>query len=184
MPFRQILTIPNPILYQPSEKVQQFDRDLRFLVSDMFDVMYNENGAGLAAVQVGILKRVLIIDLREPSTKGVFINPELLAFSDEMKEEEEGCLSVPGISAVLKRPRWVKVAYNDIFGESKEIKAENLMARALLHEMDHLDGKIYTDLLEPHIQENIQFDLQQIEMGQRVSNSRVPAYRKKISALK
>ncbi len=181
MPLRQIVTIPDPVLYQRSKEVEIFDRNLRSLVSDMFDVMYDEDGVGLAAVQVGVLKRVFIVDLREPKTRGVFVNPELLEFSDETKREEEGCLSVPGIVAFLKRPRWVKISYKNLLGEGQIMEAENLMARALLHEMDHLDGKIYTNLLEPHIKEEIQTDLKRIEMGKRVDNSRIPAYRRKIS---
>ncbi len=162
-------------------KVNVFDRELRFLVNDMFDAMYNADGVGLAAVQVGVLKRILIIDLRKSGTKEIFINPHLVESSDEMQEGEEGCLSVPGITSTLKRSRQIKVFYQNILGKKKTIEAENLMARALLHEMDHLDGKIYVDLLEPHEKNKITSDLERLKMGKTVSKVKVPNYRKKIS---
>ena len=182
MPVRRVRTIPDPILYKKSLEVDTFDRELRSLANDMFDTMYAEDGVGLAAVQIGILKRILVIDLREPDTKHIFVNPKLLKASEEKQQGEEGCLSVPGIAAFLERPRWVQVSYQNILGEEKKIEAENLMARALLHEMDHLDGKIYVDLLEPHIRKKIDPDLNNIQNGRPVTSSKVPEYRKRIIA--
>lgn len=172
MAVRKVLTIADPRLYQVSEPVVQFDRKLRDLVRDLFDSMYAARGVGLAAVQIGVLKRVLVIDLQEQGyQKGVFVNPELIEEAAEKIKEEEGCLSIPGLSMPLARPVWVKVAYQDITGQRKVIHAERLMARALLHEMDHLDGKVYVDLLEPELRLSIEEDLRLIKSGQRVAKT-------------
>lgn len=178
----KVLSIPNECLYQVSTTVELFDRDLRILVSDLFETMYHAKGVGLAAVQIAILKRVLVIDLEDAGfTKGVFINPRIIAQSKELDLGEEACLSVPEVSSMLNRPLWVEVEYHDIYGELEIIRAEKLMARALLHEMDHLDGKVYIDLLEPHFKKEIELDIKRIIQGEPVLNRSEPAYRKQRS---
>ena len=179
MAIQKVRTIPDPVLYQVSKPVRKFNRALKNLVKDMFDTMYDENGVGLASVQIGILKRILVIDLEAMDfVKGVFVNPELVEHSDEMQDGEEGCLSVPGISVPLKRPKWVKIQYQDIGGKKNIIEAEMLMARALLHEMDHLDGKVFVDLLEPDIRSQIEEDLKTIKKGLPLKNPKIPGYRR------
>lgn len=166
MSIRKVLTIPNPVLYERSEEVIKFDRSLRNLVRDLFDSMYAASGVGLASVQVGILKRVLVIDLMDNAMhKGAFVNPHVIETSNEMQDGNEGCLSVPGLSLPLQRPKRVKVGYQDLTGKEQIIEAEDLMARALLHEMDHLDGKVFVDLLEPDIRKQAEPDIQLIKMG-------------------
>ena len=180
MAVRKILTIHDPVLYQVSETITKFDSSLRTLVRDMFDSMYSANGVGLAAVQIGILKSILVIDLEEHGfVKGVFINPRVLEQSGEMQQGEEGCLSVPGLSAELERPRWVKVGYQNLSGKEVTIEAEMLMARALLHEMDHLDGKVFVDQLEPDLRLSLKDDIELIKQGKTIENVVVPEYRRK-----
>lgn len=180
MAVLKIRTIPDPILYHKSKPVTEFDKKLRDLVRDMFDTMYSESGVGLAAVQVGILKRVIVIDLENAGhSKGVFINPELLESSSDTVRQEEGCLSVPGLSAELERPRWVKVKYFDIFGKEHIIEGENIMARALVHEMDHLKGEVFIDKLEEKVRISVESDIERIKKGKKPKKSSPPEYRKK-----
>ncbi len=180
MAVRPILTIQDARLYQVSEPVKKFDKDLRDIVRDMFESMAEQGGVGLAAVQIGGLKRVLVIDLVEKGfIKGAFINPHLIEASDEMQEGEEGCLSVPGLSADLKRPRWVKIGYHDLSGNQKVVEGEMLLARAFLHEMDHLDGKVFVDQLEPKIHKMLAGDIDRIKKGLPVEHEVEPKYRNK-----
>lgn len=179
MAIRKILTIPNPTLYKVSEPITKFDSSLRPLVRDMFDTMYEAHGVGLAGVQIGVLKRILVIDLEEMGfVKGVFINPEVAKQSEETQDGEEGCLSVPGLAANLVRPKWVKVKYQTLTGEEKFVEGEMLMARALLHEMDHLDGKVFVDQLEPDLKLELKDDIEAIKQGKEPSSAKVPEYRR------
>jgi peptide deformylase len=180
---KSVLTIQDERLYKVSEPIKKFDRELRDLVRDMFDSMAAEGGVGLAAVQIGILKRVLVIDLAEKGfIKGAFINPRLLEASEEMQDGEEGCLSVPGLSAELKRPRWVKIGYQDMSGNEKVVEGELLLARAFLHEMDHLDGKIFVDQLEPKLHKQLAGDIDRIKHGLEVEHAVEPKYRNRKKA--
>lgn len=180
---KPVLTIQDERLYKVSAPVTKFDRELRDLVRDMFDSMAEEGGVGLAAVQIGVLKRVLVIDLVEKGfIKGAFINPRLLEASDEMQEGEEGCLSVPGLSAELKRPRWVKIGYQDMSGNEKVVEGEMLLARAFLHEMDHLDGKVFVDQLEPKLHKQLAGDIDRIKSGLPVEHAIEPKYRNRKKA--
>lgn len=180
MAILKIRTIPDPVLYKKSKPITQFNKELRDLVRDMFDTMYEKNGVGLAAVQVGILKRVIVIDLESMGhSKGVFINPEIIEVSDDTVRQEEGCLSVPGLSAELNRPRWVKARYFDVFGKEHTIEGENIMARALVHEMDHLDGEVFIDKLEKDVLASVQTDIERIKKGKKAKISQPPSYRKK-----
>lgn len=178
MAVRKILTIPDPRLYEVGVRVEKFDRKLRTLVRDMFDTMYSASGVGLAALQIGVKQRVLVIDLEEQGfIKGVFINPEIAEQSKEMQDGDEGCLSVPGLSIPFKRPKWVKVKYQDISGAWKNVEGEMLMARALLHEMDHLDGKIFVDELEPDLRIEYAEDIERIKSGKPPLNPKIPDFR-------
>jgi len=177
---KPILTIQDKRLYQVSEAIKKFDRSLRDLVRDMFDSMIEEGGVGLAAVQIGVLKRVLVIDLVQKGfIKGAFVNPRVIEASDEMQDGEEGCLSVPGLSAELKRPRWVKIGYQDLSGNEKVVEGEMLLARAFLHEMDHLDGKVFIDQLEPKLHKELAGDIDRIKHGLPVKEPHEPKYRNK-----
>ena len=180
MAILKIKTIADPVLYQKSEPVTEFNVELRDLVRDMFETMYNERGVGLAAVQVGVLKRVLVIDLVESGfIKGVFINPEVIKTSKDTQTGDEGCLSIPGLVAPLCRPRSVEVRYQDIFGETKTVRGKELMARALLHEMDHLDGKVFIDLLEPADRDAVAKEIELIQSGKTLPGENLPDYRRK-----
>ena len=154
MGIMKILTLGDPKLRLKSEKVEEFDNELKLLVSDMFETMYTGNGIGLAAVQVGVLKRIFVMHITDDKPR-VFINPEILETSIELSKYEEGCLSVPGITSVVKRPYAVKVqAYNEE-GKPFIISAEDLAAIAIQHEMDHLNGKLFIDYLDDKKREKL-----------------------------
>lgn len=137
----------DPILRKKSENVSVFNEDLVFLVEMMIDTMFKHDGLGLAAPQIGISKKIAVV-LKDNSPK-VLINPVILETSDELIEEKEGCLSFPDIYEIIKRPKWVKIKAQDLKGEEFELEGEGLTARAILHELDHLDGKLLIDYLSP-----------------------------------
>lgn len=146
MAIRNIRKKGDPILKLKSRKVERFDGRLFTLLDDMRDTMYEADGCGLAAVQVGVLKRVVVIDVGEGLLE--LINPEIT----EVKGEQcatEGCLSLPGESGVTLRPMWVRVRAQNRNGEAVEYTGEGLLARAFCHEIDHLDGHLYTERLAP-----------------------------------
>jgi peptide deformylase len=170
MAIREILEIPNPRLKQVSERVEQFDDALKELVSDMFETMYDAPGIGLAAIQVGVPLRVLVIDLQpddpdaepevctahgdhhhthQPTRKEprVFINPEIFELSQELSVYSEGCLSVPEIYAEVERPSAIRARWQDVDGHVHEEEMDGLMATCLQHEMDHLEGILFIDHL-------------------------------------
>ena len=150
MALRQILTEPNKILRQKSTLVEKVDSDLQKLMDDMLETMYAAPGIGLAAIQVGVPKRVIVLDLasREEKKKPMFfINPEIINRSNNNSTYEEGCLSVPGQFAEIERPDKCHVKYLDYYGEKKEIKAEGMLATCIQHEMDHLEGILFIDYL-------------------------------------
>jgi peptide deformylase len=154
MAVRRILTVDNAadlaVLKQPSRTVEGVDDALRALMDDMLETMYAAPGIGLAAVQVGELKRVLVMDLaREPDAPAPrhFVNPEILWKSDETLPYEEGCLSVPEIYDEVERPARVRLRYLDYQGETVEEEAEGLFAVCIQHELDHLDGVLFIDHL-------------------------------------
>jgi peptide deformylase len=145
---RDILILPDKRLRQKSEPVKKIDSAVRKLVDDMFETMYAAPGIGLAAIQVGVPKRVVTMDLskKEGEQKPrVFINPEIVSASDEMAVNEEGCLSIPEYYEEVKRPAQVKVKYLDLDGKTHEVKANGLLATCLQHEIDHLNGILFID---------------------------------------
>ena len=150
MAIREILTVPNPVLKQVSLPVAAVDDELRALMDDMLETMYAAPGIGLAAIQVGVAKRVIVMDLaREGEDKQprFFVNPEILWRSEETAPYEEGCLSVPEIYDEVERPSQVKLRYLNYAGETIEEDAEGLFAVCIQHEMDHLDGVLFIDHL-------------------------------------
>ena len=148
-----ILKYPNPILRQKSTKVESFDESLHTLLDDMYETMIESGGVGLAAIQVGIAKRILVINLPRDEDKQQYkedllevINPTFLTQEDDI-EWEEGCLSVPEFYESVKRFNKVSVAYKDRFGNDKILQAEGFLAVALQHEIDHLNGILFVDNL-------------------------------------
>ena len=143
MALRKIVTLEDPVLRKTSRKVEKFDKRLWDLLDDKKDTLYSANGAGLAAVQVGILRRVVVIDVGDGLME--LVNPEITERSDEKQEEVEGCLSIPGRYGVTERPEWVKVKAQNREGKWVVYKGEGLKARCFCHELDHLDGVLYID---------------------------------------
>ena len=150
MAIRQILVEPNKILREKSLSVERVDEDLQKLMDDMLETMYAAPGIGLAAIQVGIAKRVIVLDLAkkdEPKNPMYFINPEIVEKSKINSIYEEGCLSVPGQFAEIDRPDKCYIKYLDYHGQPKELKAEGMLATCIQHEIDHLEGILFIDYL-------------------------------------
>jgi peptide deformylase len=155
MAILPIVEVPDPRLRQISSPVEKVDADVHALVADMFETMYAAPGIGLAAIQVGVAKRILVIDLQEPEEEGgepvrdprVFINPEILEHSDRDVPYTEGCLSVPDQYAEVDRPDWIRARWLDLDGKVREEEIEGLLATCLQHEMDHLEGVLFIDHL-------------------------------------
>ncbi len=147
MALRTIRTDDDPVLRKLSRKVEKFDDRLKCLVEDMVETMYDADGIGLAAPQVGILRRVIVIDLYDDNGVGVYINPEIITECGD-QFEIEGCLSLPGLNGRVHRPQNVTVRYQSIDGETLEKDADGLLARAFCHEIDHLNGILFSDKAE------------------------------------
>jgi len=148
MAVRPILIAPDPRLKVVSTPVEKVDAEIRRLAEDMADSMYDAEGIGLAAVQIGVPKRVIVMDLDQKDGKKdwrVFINPKITWASDEMATFEEGCLSVPEIWDDVERPARIKAEYLDLDGKKIEIEADGMLATCLQHEMDHLEGILFID---------------------------------------
>ena len=145
---RPIITLPDKRLRRVSEPVGKVTAETKKLVEDMFESMYQAPGIGLAAVQLGVLKRIVTMDLSKkegPSNPRVFINPEIVWKSDERSTYEEGCLSIPEIHEDVERPARVKVKYLDLDGKPQEEEAEGLFATCIQHEVDHTNGVLFID---------------------------------------
>ena len=150
MALKKILTEPNEILRKKSIAVETVDKDLQRLMDDMLETMYAAPGIGLAAIQIGIPKRVIVLDIAskdEPKNPMFFVNPEIIEKSKNNSTYEEGCLSVPGQFAEIERPDKCHVKYLDYNGVPQEIKAEGMLATCIQHEMDHLEGILFIDYL-------------------------------------
>lgn len=150
MAIREILTVPNPILKEISKPVAAVTNEVRALMDDMLATMYDAPGIGLAAIQVGVPLRVIVMDLAregEPAAPRYFVNPEILESSPETAPYEEGCLSVPEIYDEVQRPARVKLRYLNYHGEEVVEWAEGLFAVCIQHEMDHLNGVLFIDHL-------------------------------------
>ena len=150
MALREILTVPNPVLKQVSQPVDKVDDALRALMDDMLETMYDAPGIGLAAIQIGVPKRVIVMDLsREGEEKQprYFVNPEITWASEDTAPYEEGCLSIPEYFDEVERPARVKLRYLNYQGEQIEEDADGLFAVCIQHEMDHLEGVLFIDHL-------------------------------------
>ena len=150
MAKKQILTIPDPLLRKVSEPVTSVNTEVKNLMDDMLETMYAAPGIGLAAVQVGVLKRIIVIDLSKDGQKKdplFIVNPQITFKSDELISYEEGCLSIPNQFAEVKRPSSCKVNFLDYDGKKREINADGLLATCVQHEVDHLNGVLFIDHL-------------------------------------
>jgi len=148
MAVREIVLMGDPVLREEALEVTNFNRDLRSLVRDLYESMYHAEGVGLAAPQIGISKRVIVIDLRkddEPDVRLALINPRVVWHSDETDKSAEGCLSIPGLEEVVERASDVHVEGVDPDGRAVRVEAQDLLARVLQHEIDHLDGILFVD---------------------------------------
>lgn len=148
MAIREILTVPDPRLKLVSKPVDTVDDELRALMDDMVETMYAADGIGLAAIQVGVDKRVIVMDLSdERNDPRYYVNPVITPLTEDLKPYQEGCLSVPDVYDSVERPKKVKVEFLDYEGEQRELIAEDLFAVCIQHEMDHLEGVVFIDYL-------------------------------------
>lgn len=150
MALRAIRVMGDEVLNKACKPVTEMTPRTKFLIDDMIDTMYEADGVGLAASQIGVLKRIVVIDCTGEDLR-VFINPEILEMSGE-QEGYEGCLSVPGKSGVVKRPNYVKVRALDEHMQPFELEGEGLLARAICHECEHLDGHLYVERVAGGVQ--------------------------------
>ena len=150
MGLRKIMTVKEPCLHKVCRPVEKFDGKLHRLLDDMKETLADSGGVGLAAPQVGILRRVVVVDTGEEMLE--LVNPELLETGGE-QVGSEGCLSVPGKYGIVKRPNYAKVRAYDRDGNEFEVEGEELMARCFCHELDHLDGIVYTEIMERYLTE-------------------------------
>ncbi|MDX1668796.1 MAG: peptide deformylase [Limnobacter sp.] len=164
MALLPILRYPDPRLKKVADKVTQFDDQLEKLTRDMAETMYDAPGVGLAATQVDVHKRVIVIDVSEDkSNLLVFINPEIVESSEATQPYEEGCLSVPGIYEKVERPESVRIKAHNVKGEVFEMDCEGLLAVCIQHEMDHLNGKVFVEYLSQLKQTRIKTKLKKQE---------------------
>lgn len=150
MAIREILVVPDPVLKLVSQPVEKVDDELRALMDDMLETMYDAPGIGLAAIQIGVAKRVIVMDISGPDEEKApryFVNPEIVWASEETAPYEEGCLSIPDIYDEVERPSKVKLRYLDYHGKEVVEEAEGLYAVCIQHEMDHLQGVLFIDHL-------------------------------------
>ncbi len=150
MAVREIRIFGDPVLRERADTVETVDADVRTLIRDMFDTMYESDGVGLAAPQVGVLHRVIVVDPRDPDVEPLaLVNPEIVQASEETERGEEGCLSIPGLRDVVERPATAVIRGLDVDGNEVVVEADQLFARVLLHEIDHLNGVLFLDRVSP-----------------------------------
>ena len=150
MSVLKIELLGSEVLRRRAEEIVEADDDLRTLVRDMFETMYDAEGVGLAAPQVGISRRIIVVDVHEEGTHPfALVNPRLVESSRDTDKAEEGCLSIPGVSSVVERPATVTVEGVDENGQPVRMSAEGLLARCIQHEIDHLDGVLFIDRISP-----------------------------------
>jgi peptide deformylase len=148
MTIKPLIILPDPLLRQQSKPVETVDSEIQRLADDMLETMYDAPGIGLAAIQIGVPRRMLVIDLSrddEENKPQVFINPEILKVSDDVSTYEEGCLSIPDYYAEVERPASLTVGYVDRDGKQQTVEADGLLATCLQHEIDHLNGVLFID---------------------------------------
>lgn len=164
MALLEILEFPDPRLRTVAAPVEQVDDALRALIDDMFETMYDAPGIGLAATQVNVHKRLLVMDVSEEGNQPlVFINPEITPLTDQTKPYDEGCLSVPGFYESVDRPERVLIKALDRNGEKFEMEADGLLAVCIQHEVDHLDGKLFVDYVSRLKRERIRKKLEKVQ---------------------
>jgi len=150
MPLLPILEFPDPRLRTIAEPVTEFNDELRQLVKDMFETMYDAPGIGLAATQINVHQRIITIDTSEEKNNPlVVINPQIEVLADETERMQEGCLSVPGFYEDVERPNKIRLTALNEFGEEYTLEADDLLAVCIQHEIDHLEGKLFVDYLSP-----------------------------------
>ena len=150
------------VLRQPAKRVAKVDNALRDLVRKMLQTMYSEDGIGLAAPQVGVNTQLLVVDADPEAAANqplVLINPKVISYSKELATGQEGCLSIPGVYLDVVRPAAIEVSYKDESGRPRKLKADDLLARVIQHEMDHLDGVMFVDRVENAISLNQELDI-------------------------
>ena len=149
MAIKKIITEPNKLLREISLPVENVGKKEQQLMDDMLDTMYAANGIGLAAIQIGVPKNVVVIDLNKDKTKipMFFVNPKITSKSKSLTKYEEGCLSIPNLFAKIERPSECEIQYLDYFGKEKTLKANGLLATCIQHEVDHLKGILFIDYL-------------------------------------
>ncbi|MFT4184247.1 MAG: peptide deformylase [Rhizobium sp.] len=150
MTIKPLIILPDPLLRQASKPIERVDTEIQRLADDMLETMYDAPGIGLAAIQIGVARRMLVIDVaREGEDKKpmVFINPEIVASSDERSVYEEGCLSIPDYYAEVERPARITVQHIDRDGKEQTLEADGLLATCLQHEIDHLNGVLFIDYI-------------------------------------
>jgi peptide deformylase len=150
MTIREILTEPNKLLRQVSKPVDKVTKEEQILMDDMLETMYKANGIGLAAIQIGVPKRIIVMDISKNGQENnpmYFVNPVIKNKNKEFSTYEEGCLSVPNQFAEVDRPATCEIEYLDYYGEKKLLKAQGLLATCIQHEMDHLEGILFIDYL-------------------------------------
>lgn len=152
MSLLPIVTLPDPILRHVSTPVETFDAGLKRLADDMLETMYDAPGIGLAAIQVGVPRRLLVLDVTdheegEAKQPLILVNPKIITMGDTLKLYEEGCLSLPDVRIDIERPSTLSVQYQDLDGQQRVLAADGLLATAIQHEMDHLDGRLIIDFL-------------------------------------
>lgn len=151
MSVREVINVPHPTLRKKAEKVQNFDEELAVLIDDMIETMRHESGAGLAAPQVNVSRRVIVVEFGSeedetiPPTLYTLVNPEITKFSQELVTGAEGCLSIPGLMGEVERSQSITLQGKTPQGKAVKIKAEGWLARIFQHEVDHLNGVLYTD---------------------------------------
>ena len=150
MTTRKIIMVPDEILKKKSEKIEKITNNEKQLADDLFETMYKNNGIGLAAVQVGVLRRMIVIDVSKKDEKKhplCLINPVIKSFSKNLSSYEEGCLSIPETFIEIERPKTCVVEFIDISGNKKNMKCDDLLSTCIQHEINHLDGKLIIDFL-------------------------------------
>ena len=175
----EVLHFPDKRLRKIAVPVKKVDNEIKSIIEQMFFTMYEEKGIGLAATQVNIHKRIIVIDVSENRDKKIFlINPEIISLSDDIDTMEEGCLSVPGFYETVSRPKTVKVSSLDYDGKQIEIKANGLLSTCIQHEIDHLNGKLFVDHISSLKRSRIEKKITKLRKeGNVISRKNTPNYK-------
>jgi peptide deformylase len=155
MGMLDIITIGDEVLREKAEKIDSFGPEIRILADAMIESMRSERGIGLAGPQVGVLKKIFVVELPEEQEPRIFINPEIIETAQEQTYYEEGCLSIPGVYEDVLRPAWVRIQAQDINGKAFTFKAEGMLGRVVQHENDHLQGVLFVDRIPEEKREKL-----------------------------